>query len=163
MEASRVSISDRTLLQAPTLSGKRKRELRIRVLKEYILARPYGKRVKTEEFRTLLHFKTSANAWAFIEKLVKRGILVKHEITPRTFFYTVEGEVRTSKLEPVMERAIDLGQAIEKHKQETARGGAQPTSTYTVAELKSKAMAYFWAYDDTTIKGFIKWLESQEG
>lgn len=149
---SKVSI-DAGKLQSPLLSRKRKHELRVEILKDYITRKPYGTRIKTQEFQKLLHFKTDANAWAFIEKTVKQGTIVKHELSIRRFFYTVPGETHITK--PV---TAGPPPAEEKPEVDQIIGERQ----YSIAQLNNEAMKYFWAYDDTSIKGFINWLKSQE-
>lgn len=168
MEASKVTISDRTLLQAPTLRGGRKRELRIKVLKDYIQTRPYGERITTRDIQKLLHFGTAGNAWQFMEKILKKGVVLKHEITPRTFFYTVNEPVTTTHLPTDSAVGKILQPAAEFQPSEL--GKIQDLHTiilghreYTLEQLEQKAMKYLYYYDADNVKDFLKWLTSQEG
>lgn len=151
MEASKVSIRDASL-HDPLLSEKKKRELRIIALTEYIRTAKYGKVISPQEFKKVGHFGDYTNAGTFVRKMARKwGILDEHPVGKRQFFYTVRGEVQTKKvIPPVVEKPTVSEKVIS-------------TPPIKVMEdVEAQAMRYLWHYPDGDVRSFIKWLKSQK-
>lgn len=99
MEVSKVKLRPETfqLAQRP-MSRKRKTKLRRELILEYLNDRPYGKRVKMAELQRVGQFTTPQAADVFIKKMVRDGVIVRHELGLRAYFYTVPGKLVSRKI-----------------------------------------------------------------
>lgn len=81
------------------MSLAKKRELRREAIIAYIKRKPLGTRIKLEEFKQAGNFATDANTDVFIKKMLKDGVIIRENLTPRTFCYQVAGggEVRVTR------------------------------------------------------------------
>ena len=73
------------------MSLAKKRELRREAIIAYIKRKPLGTRIKLEEFKQAGNFATDANTDVFIKKMLKDGVIIRENLTPRTFCYQVAG------------------------------------------------------------------------
>lgn len=219
-EVARVKIEPSEIRRE--LSSSRKRELRREAIKAYIRSKPYGKRIKGAEFQNIGNFSTYANADNFIKKMIRDDEIVRHNIGPKSFFYTVIGETKVTKpasedfvkgkqhtidelkeleerrkadaagksLIPehlraeaakanrgpsaeVIEKAIDLGEAIADKKAKPAEQPAPPKPSqnsmrapmpamYSMAHLETLAMRHeFYEGRRATVSEFLKWVQEQ--
>lgn len=142
-EAARVSVSDE-LLRSPTLTLKRKRELRTIALFDLIKSRPYGTRIKYREIAKACHVNGDGAAQGFVKVLIKHGKLIEHQIDPMSrkegLFYVVPGTVNASP--PAFESTA---------------------GRFTLKELKAKAANYVWdnnVQEIDRLKDFLIYLEN---
>lgn len=94
-EVARVKIDPKTLDQV--LSNKRKKELRKEVIKAYLKKKPYGKRTTSAQLKVIGNFATGNLAWIFIKRMVRDGELSQHSLGPRSFFFTVNEELKVTQ------------------------------------------------------------------
>jgi hypothetical protein len=95
-ESARVTVSQASLdaYKGPMPQAK-KREMRREAIIAYVKRRTFGSRIKIEEFQQVGAFKTAANADAFIKNMLRDKVLMRENITPRTYWYSVPNEVVT--------------------------------------------------------------------
>jgi hypothetical protein len=137
MQATKVKIRDE-LLETKPLSNKHKRQLREQAIIALINSKPYGERIKISEVALEAHLSGDGAAGSFLNGMIRRGKIVRHEIGPSRlrdgFFYVVASGIKTRQPRPVM---------------------------YNLDDLTNKAMQYAW---NTTLekpnelKGFIEYL-----
>lgn len=91
MEASRVTVGDKTY-DINILNGKRKTMLRRKAIIDYIQSKPAGAIISAKDFKQVTHFSTIPNAHAFVQRMIRDGIIARQEgDKPRTFSYVVIG------------------------------------------------------------------------
>lgn len=97
MEATKVQILPRTF-ELNKLKGKRKTQLRRKLIIEYIESKPAGEIISVPEFQRVGSLSTTANAHSFINRMLRDGIIMRHAgDKPRTYFYSVIGAIRVKK------------------------------------------------------------------
>lgn len=160
MEASKVIITDQTRAQASNpLNLKQREELKIELVKQYILRKPYGTRIKTREFGGAMQIKSTGAIHNFIKRLVEEGVIVRHEKGPRSFFYTVPGEVKVVKPADAMTAPAPPPASVEKPVE--APKATQPQRVSGV-DLETQAMRYmFYSNNCGTVPGFLLWLKEE--
>jgi hypothetical protein len=154
MEASRITFDSKTLaaLQNPTLSAKRKKELRFKALGEWIAAHPYGTVLSGKEFRRVGNFSSDISANSWLWRQAKSGRLIKHEANAYQSFYEIPGKVTTRKLQP---------ETAAKEPEMDKFPQPAPQKTYTFAELEALAMKFdFYASGNATIPGFLLYVQA---
>lgn len=154
MEVSRLSFESKTLaaLQNPTLSAKRKKELRFKALEEWIAAHPYGTVLTGKEFRRVGNFASDISANSWLWRQAKNGKRIKHEANAYQSFYEIPGKITTRKLQPET--------PIEEPKMDKFSQPA-PQRTYTFAELEALAMKFdFYASGNATVPGFLLYVQA---
>lgn len=171
MDVSKLTINE-GLLKSPVLTSKRKRELRILAITDFIKANP-GKRIYYKQIAQIGNFPGQAgatNAKVFIDRMIRWGILTdKYTVIEPLKVWQAYGLSRPhySKKKPVIgntfnsviPKAIDLGEAIGKLRaaslqQEKARGSEPlqgdkaephkwvPVVSYTLNDLERLGMRY---------------------
>lgn len=89
---ARVQVSQEIIRAASApLTYKRKKEIRREAIIAYIKSKPAGERIKLEEFREIGNFGANNAANVFVKTMVKKGLIVKTNLTPRTYSYSVTG------------------------------------------------------------------------
>lgn len=97
MEASQVTVSGKTY-DMNHLGKAKKTMLRRKIIIEYIQSKPAGEYIKMEEFQGICRFTTYANAWSFIKRMMRDGVIQQHEgEKKKAYFYSVTGAVRVKK------------------------------------------------------------------
>lgn len=176
-EVAKVSV-DSASLNSPLLSQKRRRELRTEAIKEYIKRKPYGQRIKMQEFKEVGRFGTKSNANIFLKGMLKRGEIVRHDISPRRFFYTVPTEVKVTREAAIridtseVEKALDQPTAsatpsfedVATEEDGRYRAGKAPQVSVPSA-LEAQAMHYLYYYgpEADNVRDFLRWVNSQPG
>lgn len=130
MEVSAVKVRPETfqLAERPMKAGRR-RELRRELIVEYIKSKPYGKRIKMAEFEKVGQFKTHQNTAVFVKRMMRDGVIVRHDLSLRKFFYTVPGQVKTKTVSTPPPRG-DSG------------------ARFTAQEIEQRAKDFSWANPD---------------
>lgn len=112
MEASKVTIGDKTY-DLNHLGKKKKTNLRRKLIIEYIQSKPAGEYIKMEEFQRICCFSTYANAWAFVQRMIRDGVIKQYEgEKKKAFYYAVIGAVRVSSPKQVLEQLPKLEPVI---------------------------------------------------
>lgn len=114
MNVSQVKVGQSTL-DNNRISGQKKTQLRRKLIVELIESKPAGQVIRLPEFQAVGHFSTSANAHAFVQRMVRDGIIAKYsDGRPRSYYFAVLGKVRTtSKASPVVNHdGVDLDKLI---------------------------------------------------
>lgn len=154
-ESARVSIDPETVAEAEKpLAYSKKRELRRESIVAYIESKPYGTRINLKEFQRVAFISTSANTYAFVGRMIKDGIIYKHEISPRTFFYTVAAN----------QKVVHPADKVDKPPLDVKPAPPPAPKTPIVENnLRRKAQQFSWAYPENhnDLREFIKWMESQ--
>lgn len=97
MEASRVTVSGNTY-DLGILTPQKKTNLRRKLVVEYIQSKPSGEYIKMQDFQELCHFSTYANTWAFIQRMIRDGVIQQHSgEKKKAYYYSVLGSVRVKK------------------------------------------------------------------
>ncbi|HYG84610.1 MAG TPA: hypothetical protein VD907_07090 [Verrucomicrobiae bacterium] len=97
MEASRISLGGK-IYDLNHLNKTKKTNLRRKLIIEYIQSKPAGEYIKTGELQRVGQFSTSANAHSFVKRMIRDGVIMKHEgDKPRSIYYSVVGSVRVKK------------------------------------------------------------------
>lgn len=162
VDASKVTI-DPLKVNAP-LSMKRKRELRLEAVKAYIESKPYGTRIKASEFRQVMNAGTEANAYNIIKLMIRDGLIFQWNIGPKSFFYTVPTEVKTTKLaEYEVESGVPApGQVDDIDEAAVAKIMAEKRTAVDV-DLEQLAMKFGWEHPlyNNDLREFVKWASRQ--
>lgn len=159
MFASRVTVSERTMVKHR--ASQRAMEMRRELVKSYIQSKPYGKRIKMVEFARAMG-TTEGRADQIIKNMVTRGVIVRHELSPRRFFYTVPGDVKVTKPGTVVEPEH------EPSPEEVAKVAAEvnysPQQIYA-GTLEEAAMRFAWQHPlyNNDLREFLKWFKSEGG
>lgn len=97
MDASKVSVGGRTY-DLNYLGKVKKTNLRRKLIVEYIQSKPAGEYIKTREFQDLGKFSSAANTHTFIKRMIRDGIIARHEgEKPKTAYYSIIGSVRVKQ------------------------------------------------------------------
>lgn len=97
MEASQVTVSGKTY-DMNHLGKAKKTMLRRKIIIEYIQSKPAGEYIKMEEFQNICRFTTYANAWSFVGRMIRDGVIQQFEgEKKKSFYYSVNGAVRIKK------------------------------------------------------------------
>lgn len=96
MEASRVTIGEKTY-DMNHLGKKKKTNIRRKLIIEYIQSKPAGEYIKMQEFQRVCHFSTYANTWAFVQRMIRDGVIQQHEgEKKKAYYYSVTGAMRVT-------------------------------------------------------------------
>jgi hypothetical protein len=114
MEASKISVSGKTY-DLNFLTKKRKTNLRRKLIIEYIQDQPSGTIIRVSKFQELGQFTTQANAYAFVKRMLRDGVIMRYEgDRPKSYFYSVTGAVRSTGGKPAKSGGkYDFTEAIE--------------------------------------------------
>lgn len=97
MEASKITVGEKTF-DLNHLNRAKKTNLRRKKIIEHIQSKPAGEYIKLEEFQRICYFSTYANAWAFVQRMIRDGVIQQHEgEKKKAYFYSVTGAVRVKK------------------------------------------------------------------
>lgn len=97
MEASKVTINNKTY-DLSYLSRSKKTNLRRKLIIEHIQSKPAGEYIKMDDFKEICRFSTYANTWAFVQRMMRDGVIQQHEgEKKKAYFYSVTGAVRVRK------------------------------------------------------------------
>lgn len=154
MEVSSLTFESKTqaALQNPTLTAKRKKELRWKALEEWIDAHPYGTPLSGKELKRIGNFSNDVAASCWLWRQAKNGKLIKHDAGNYQSFYEIPGKVTTRKLEQPTKPEMD------KFPQPPT---VAPARTYTFAELEALAMKFdFYASGNATVPGFLLYVQA---
>lgn len=95
--ASKVEIDPR-MFENGHLKGKRKTNLRRRIIIEYIQSKPAGEVIKTTDFMRIGRFTTYANTHTFVNRMVRDGVISRFESEKKNnYYYAVVGAMRLKK------------------------------------------------------------------
>lgn len=104
LEASKVTINNKTY-DLNYLSRSKKTNLRRKIIIEHIQSKPAGEYIKLEEFQRICHFSTYANTWAFVQRMLRDGVIQQHEgEKKKAYYYSVIGAIRVSTPKQVLEQ-----------------------------------------------------------
>lgn len=78
LEASKVTINDKTY-DLNYLNRSKKTNLRRKLVIEYIQSKPAGEYIKMDDFKEICRFSTYANTWAFVQRMMRDGVIQQHE------------------------------------------------------------------------------------
>lgn len=188
-EIARVNIQRSTMEEAQKpIYGDKKRELRRQAIMAYIRSRPAGTKIKMPEFAKIYN-GTPANTFSFVNRMLRDGLIEKHNIGIRTFYYTIPGDVKLKEAGPNSGVKIGhqtfaeivAGQAEEEHVKaieqrlvaekilpESISSGLNGFYGYSTEDsandrTEQKAKQFAWAYPElhNDLREFIKWLKSQ--
>lgn len=160
MEVGKLSFEPKTLaaLQNPVLSAKRKKALRLQALQEWINAHDYGTPLSGAEFKRVGNFSNGMAAQAWLKRYADSGKIVRHEITPFSYFYEIPGKVTTRKLHPT---PPEVNKAVEEALDKLPQDTQQPVRTYTFAELEHQAILHSFYVPGYSASSFLAWLKVQ--
>ncbi len=97
MEASKVTVGQKTF-DLNHVGKAKKTNLRRKLIIEYIQSKPAGEYITMDEFKNICHFTTYANAWSFVGRMIRDGVIQQHEgEKKKAYFYSVTGAVRIKK------------------------------------------------------------------
>ncbi len=144
MIASKVTISP-NLLDRPTLRGRRKSNLRRKVIIEYIQSKPAGTVIRLTDFQVVGRFNNAGSTLSCIKAMIREGVINRYEADkPRQYYYSVTGAVRTHKL-------------IETD------GVVQPRPPMRLHEaLLPLAKDFVWERTSDSLREFIAYVEGRE-
>lgn len=132
LEASKVTVDGKTY-DMNYLGKKRKTGLRRKLIIEYIESKPSGTVIRMHEFQKIAHFSTSANAYAFVKRMLRDGVIMQYAgDRPKSYYYATTGSVRVhssghNKLDQTTPGRYDFTDAIENLK----KAGLKFTITIT--------------------------------
>lgn len=78
MDASKVMVGKKTY-DLNYLSRSKKTNLRRKLVIEYIQSKPAGEYIKMDDFKDICRFSTYANTWAFVQRMIRDGVISQHE------------------------------------------------------------------------------------
>lgn len=162
--SARVKINAALLKEGAEMSYAKKRELRIEIIKGVIRSKPAGVRIRTVEFRNLLHIN-NANVTMFLRNLVDKGIIGRLNISPRTFSYYIPGDAKTISNKPLERLPTESTQKELEDILEAERSihAAQPITenilTHRQQDILKAAKDFAWAFPDehNDLRKFISW------
>lgn len=149
MEVSKLTISAETL-NGPLMTKARKKKLREQIVMEYIQSKPAGARIITDEFKNICRFKHNGQTHNFINGMVKKGLINKDLLDGsrgRRYSYSVR-TTKSPRPNTVVEKAITLGQEIEKHKAKEEN-----------MDIVAKAKQFAWERNSDSLRDFIATLQ----
>jgi hypothetical protein len=104
MDASKVTIGEKTY-DLQFLDKKKKTNLRRRLVIEYIQSKPAGEYIKMRELQEAAKLSTTPNANAFIKRMIRDGVIMRHNgEKPKSFYYSVIGTVRVKTPKQILEQ-----------------------------------------------------------
>lgn len=156
----------------------------------YIRSKPAGEKIRMPEFAKI-YGGSAANCYTFMKHMISDGLIEKHNIGIRTFYYTIPGDATLKAPVPNaskqtfdeileddgdVERAEELRKAYDRHHSNISTEAGKsdytpglagvpsyPTFMPTHNHVEDLAKAFAWAYPDVhnDLREFIKWLGSQ--
>lgn len=148
MEASKVTISP-TTVEWNRLGKKKKTNLRRKLIIEYIQSKPAGTLIKMGEFREVCHFTTDPNTNAFVQRMLRDGVISQYAgEKPRTHYYAVTGAVRLVK-----PKATPPPPEDEPTTEEPVR------SNHNLTEY---AKQFAWERNSDSLREFVAYMDGKE-
>lgn len=97
MEASKITVTGKTY-DMNFLGKTKKTNLRRKLIIELIQSKVAGTLIPGREFQEAGRFSTYQNAAAFVNRMIRDGIIAKYPgDKPKSYYYTVIGTVRVTK------------------------------------------------------------------
>jgi hypothetical protein len=162
MEVSKLTLSTQ-MLQNPTLSSKRKRELRFKALAALIDSKGYGKAISPKELSHALNIPNPGQASLWVRRQAKKGLVVRHELGRNSSFYQIPSKIKTTTL-PTEESPAPPPE-LPKVQQAVEKSLANPNTfaprSYTFNELEQLAMKFTFYYGAESVPTFLDWLRGK--
>lgn len=163
MEATKVSFNPAWL--QGNITQKRRRELRIQRVKEFIDSKPNGSVFRWYEFKTVLGFNSKGAIYNFLNDISNKHIITREQVSPRSFRYYSNQNVNIVK-PPIVQkqrkiRAVYEMSIAEREKAVIEYINSKPEGTpikgkelTVVTGMQLKGMYYF--LKNMIDKGLIK-------
>lgn len=157
MEASKVEIRKNSLdYYDKPLTRNKRFQLRVNLAKDLIKSKPAGTRITSEEFRRACKINTSGYISTFLDRLVKRNVIVRTPLTRgKGYSYDLPENVKTI----VPPKAITKEVVKEVEKEVEAK---KVTSAYDLEKVQKLAKEYAWVHNTDSLRGFVFWLDTLE-
>lgn len=163
MEATKVTIIDPGMLNSPLLSKSKKRELKENLVKEYIRSKPAGMPIPPSKLIVAAHYDPNTqyqSGWAFVNNMVKKGIILKEKIVRSdSSYWTVPGDA-TTVVPPTEKSTEDLigdDQAINRvWPSEPLNSIIDPPKD--VSWIITKAKEFAWRENSDSLREFIDYI-----
>lgn len=175
MQASKVSFFSETKLALtnPILSKKKKRELRINRLKDYIRSQPVGTTFRMMDLMAAAGYDPAnsgqyASGFGFLTALNKRGIIDIERTTSYQKLVTIPGDETTRKIsdlpevttpekdEEVVATSQEEDKPSEQREIHFTRLEYQVVDVETVRMIENLAREFSWTHDSDSLREFIK-------
>ena len=165
MEASRVTVSDKTY-DLGVMSGKKKTDIRRRLVVDYINSQMSGSIIKMDTFMSVIRGSTTANTHSFIKNMIRDRIITRTpaEGYKSKFSYTVTD----FPLAKAKTKTAAQPSAAEKVRSDS-HGGARPgsgrpkgsTAIPVFYKLEKLAKDYAWETSSDSLREFIAYAKGR--
>ena len=145
MGVSKLTVSQKTY-DLNYLGKKKKTNLRRKAIIELIQSKPAGEIIKTGEIQAVGQFTTYANAWSFINRMTRDGVIARYESEkPKSYYYAVTGAMRITK--PGQQSSSETSPVID------------PSTKPTLAEY---AKNFAWSHNSDSLRDFVRYMDGKE-
>lgn len=169
-EAARVTILPETMEKArrPLRRAKRNKLRTARIL-EYIQRRPFGEALDYNDLNRVVDPMLKRSTLnQTVRRMEQDGIIVRHELSPRKSWYSVNGPVTVTQPaapkpqdSPAAEEIADAVEAENRSNLNDQDILSQLESQMEAVDLEQKAMRFAWNHleDGNDLRKFISWLK----
>lgn len=151
MEASKVEVREE-LIKFKPISNKAKNALRKQRIKDLIERRPYMSRINSLDMAEAAQL-SPAGAWAMALRMVQQGEIVKHNLSAKTYAFTLNPPV-TVTAPATVNRPAEASKAAE-----AAPTGPEST---TQATLVQYAKDFAWKTGSDSLREFVAYMDGKE-
>lgn len=159
MEASKVTLNQdmRNALNNPILDKKKKRELKIKRIKEYIMSKPNGTKMSMKDLMYEAGYDVDrqyAVGWVFVNNLIKKRIIIATDI-PKSMkkTFVVPGTTIKEPDNPVESSNTPEDDAM-------VVSDVSEKKNYKLIEVvEAKAKQFAWENNSDSLREFIKFLK----
>lgn len=152
MEVSKLSFTEETRLklQNPTLTRKRRNELRTELIIDYIRNKPQGTPISIKELCSAARYPSNKykTGYGHIQKMIQRGLISQERTGPgrrAKGIYTVIGDAKK-----IVQSTTPTKPVIVKPKT------IEPTNTQHIVEAAKK---FAWEHNSDSLRAFIATLQ----
>jgi hypothetical protein len=141
MQVSKIDIQPRTMAYYTQPMNKiKRRNLREKLVVEYIKSRPAGTRISNDELQRIAGFNSTGAISMMLQSMIKRGIIGRNQIGRKGYSYFVNDAVTVKPADVPAQPKPTI---------------SEPTNIPT--NLESLARDFSWRYNSDSLREFVKW------
>jgi len=167
MDASKVTLSDKMkiAIQNPTLSRRKKAELKRELVKEYIRSKPSLTPISPSELMMAARYNPKnkneySTGWSFVNNMVTRRHLTKEPI-PKSdkSIWTIPGDSRTTVSKPKIENLPPQPSTRGEYMDVGFISHKLIPKNEIVSSVEKYAKTFVWETGSFDLREFIRWLK----
>jgi hypothetical protein len=155
MEASKLTVDNKTY-ELNKLGRNKKTSLRRKLLVDYIQSKPAGTIITLADLMGVGQITSSGWATGFVQRMIRDGVIARYDgDRPRTHYYGVLTNIRSHKIEPVVEHEIPVETPVEIPVVKA------PVAQNAYEIVLGLAKDFWWEERSIELRAFVEWVKAK--